>query len=84
MLKVASFAAELKDYDKAISVYEQCATSALESSLRKYSAKDYFFKAALCHLCVDALNAQHAIEKYCEEYPAFKDSRECKFILVRF
>jgi alpha-soluble NSF attachment protein len=36
----------------------QVAASALESSLLKYSAKDYFFSASLCHMCVDALNAQ--------------------------
>lgn len=58
------------------------ATSSLESSLLKYSAKEYFFRAALCHLSVDLLNAQYAIEKYCNQYPAFQDSREYKFIKV--
>ena len=37
--------------------------------------QEYFFRASLCHLCIDALNAQHAIEKYGELYPAFGDSR---------
>ncbi len=59
------------------------ASSALESSLLKYSAKEYYFRAALCHLCVDSLNAQHAIQKYEELYPAFADSREAKFVKVR-
>ena len=35
----------------------------------------------VCHLCVDGLNAQHAVTKYCELYPAFSDSREAKLIL---
>jgi alpha-soluble NSF attachment protein len=39
------------------------AAAALESSLLKYSAKEHFFRASLCHLCVDALNAQHALTK---------------------
>ena len=52
----------------------------MESSLIKYSAKDYFFRAALCHLCVDSVNAQHAIERYEEQFPAFGDSRECKLV----
>lgn len=60
----------------------QVASASLESSLLKYSVKEYFFRAALCHLCVDVLNAQHAIERYQEQYPAFEDSRECKLIKV--
>lgn len=33
-------------------------THAMDSTLLKYSAKDHFFKAALCHFCVDMLNAK--------------------------
>ena len=55
---------------------------ALESSLLKYSAKEYYFRASLCHLCVDVLNAEHAIKKYGDLFPAFADSRECKFVKV--
>ncbi|XP_040580813.1 alpha-soluble NSF attachment protein isoform X1 [Lepeophtheirus salmonis] len=80
MLKVAQYAAQLENYERAIRIYEQVAKSALESSLLKYSAKEYFFRASLCHLCVDALNAQHAIQRYEEQYPAFADSRESKLI----
>ncbi|XP_055385793.1 alpha-soluble NSF attachment protein-like [Condylostylus longicornis] len=80
MLKVAQYAAQMEDYDKAIQIYEQVATSSLESSLLKHCAKEYFFRAALCHLSVDLLNAQHALEKYAQQYPAFQDSRECKLV----
>ncbi|XP_006820417.1 alpha-soluble NSF attachment protein-like [Saccoglossus kowalevskii] len=80
LLKVAMYAAQLELYPKAIEIYEQVATSAMDSTLLKYSAKDYFFKAALCHMCVDLLNAQHAIQKYEEMFPAFADSREHKLI----
>merc|ERR1739846_228588 len=80
MLKVAQYAAQLENYDRAIEIYEQVAASALESSLLKYSAKEYFFRSALCHLCIDALNAQHAVQRYEEQYPAFGDSREAKLI----
>lgn len=82
MLKVAQYAAQLEDYEKAISIYESVAGSCLDSSLLKYSAKDYFFRAALCHLSIDLLNAQHALEKYAQQYPAFQDSREYKLIKV--
>ncbi|KAK7870841.1 hypothetical protein R5R35_014425 [Gryllus longicercus] len=82
LLKVAQYAAQLENYEKAIQIYEQVASSSLESSLLKYSAKEYFFRAALCHLCVDVLNAQHALERYQELYPAFQDSREFKLLKV--
>ena len=56
--------------------------SCMDSSLLKYSAKDHFFRGAICHLCVDTLNAQHALQKYEELFPAFTDSRECKLLKV--
>ncbi|KPJ03468.1 PREDICTED: soluble NSF attachment protein [Papilio xuthus] len=80
MLKLAQYAAQLEHYDKAIQIYEQIAKSSLDNSLLKYSAKEYMFRAALCHLCVDLLNAQHALDKYCSLYPAFADTRECKLV----
>jgi alpha-soluble NSF attachment protein len=83
MLKVAQYAAQLEDYEKAISIYESVAGSCLDSSLLKYSAKEYFFRASLCHLSVDLLNAQHALDKYAQQYPAFQDSREFKLVKVR-
>uniref|UniRef100_A0A673MRH6 Alpha-soluble NSF attachment protein-like n=1 Tax=Sinocyclocheilus rhinocerous TaxID=307959 RepID=A0A673MRH6_9TELE len=80
LLKVATYAAQLERYPKAIEIYEQVATHAMDSTLLKYSAKDYFFKAALCHFCVDMLNAKLAVQKYEEMFPAFSDSRECKLV----
>uniref|UniRef100_A0A8C1E3Z7 N-ethylmaleimide-sensitive factor attachment protein, alpha b n=1 Tax=Cyprinus carpio carpio TaxID=630221 RepID=A0A8C1E3Z7_CYPCA len=80
LLKVATYAAQLEQYPKAIEIYEQVATHAMDSTLLKYSAKDYFFKAALCHFCVDMLNAKLAVQKYEEMFPAFSDSRECKLV----
>lgn len=80
LLKVAQYAAELENYEKAINIYQKVASSSLESSLLKYSAKEYLFRAALCHLCVDVLNAQHAMERYIQMYPAFQDSREYKLV----
>lgn len=80
LLKVAQYDAQMEDYDKAIQIYEQVAVSALENQLLKYSAKDHFFKAALCHLCMDLLNAQHADARYCDQCPSFQDTREYKLI----
>ncbi|KAJ8775467.1 hypothetical protein J1605_016317 [Eschrichtius robustus] len=134
LLKVAGYAAQLEEYQKAVDIYEQvgaggapspplgggtappplacraplgnkprsqlapkclavtlvlwlpaCSclqvgTNAMDSPLLKYSAKDYFFKAALCHFCIDMLNAKLAVQKYEELFPAFSDSRECKLM----
>lgn len=80
LLKVATFSAQMEEYGKAIEIYEQVAGDAIESSLLKYSAKEYFFKAALCQMCIDVVEAQRAVEKYCNMYPAFEDTRECKLL----
>jgi len=80
LVKVAEYSATLEKYDKAIKIYEQIATDCIASNLLKYAAKDYFFKALLCHLCVDSLNAVHALSRYEDQYPAFTDSREAKLI----
>uniref|UniRef100_A0A6I8PJ49 NSF attachment protein alpha n=1 Tax=Ornithorhynchus anatinus TaxID=9258 RepID=A0A6I8PJ49_ORNAN len=70
LLKVAGYAAQLEQYQKAIEIYEQVGTNAMDSPLLKYSAKEYFFKAALCHFCIDMLNAKLAIQKYEELFPS--------------
>ncbi|XP_046387446.1 alpha-soluble NSF attachment protein [Ischnura elegans] len=82
LLKVAQYAAQLEKYEKAVQIYEQVASSSLENSLLKYSAREYFFRAALCHLCIDLVNAQQAVQRYQDLYPAFQDSRECKLLKV--
>lgn len=80
LLKVATYAAQLEQYQKAIEIYEQVGTHAMDSTLLKYSAKDHFFKAVLCHFCVDMLNAKLAMQKYEDMFPAFSESRECKLL----
>uniref|UniRef100_A0AAY4AV44 Beta-soluble NSF attachment protein n=1 Tax=Denticeps clupeoides TaxID=299321 RepID=A0AAY4AV44_9TELE len=80
LLKVAAYSAQLEQYQKAIEIYEQVGTNTMDNPLLKYSAKEYFFKASLCHFIVDELNAKLAVEKYEEMFPAFSDSRECKLL----
>lgn len=80
LLKVAGYAAQLEQYRKAVDIYEQVATNAMDSPLLKYSAKDYFFNAALCHFCINRLNATQAVQKYEELFPAFSSSLECKLV----
>ncbi|XP_067338173.1 N-ethylmaleimide-sensitive factor attachment protein, beta b isoform X2 [Channa argus] len=80
LLKVGGYCAQLEQYQKAIEIYEQVGANTMDNPLLKYSAKEYFFKAALCHFIVDELNAKIAVEKYEEMFPAFSDSRECKLL----
>lgn len=79
-LKVATYAAQLGQYQKAIEIYEQIGTYCMDNTLLKYGAKDHFFRAALCHFCIDMLNAKLAMERYEQMFPAFSDSRECKLL----
>ncbi|NWR54180.1 SNAA protein, partial [Bucorvus abyssinicus] len=80
LLKVATYAAQLEQYQKALEIYEQVGVGAMDNPLLKYGAKEHFFKAALCHFCIDMLNAKLAVQKYEEMFPAFTDSRECKLL----
>ncbi|NXC75896.1 SNAB protein, partial [Anhinga anhinga] len=82
LLKPPPYAAQLEQYQKATPPYEQVGTNTMDNPLLKYSAKEYFFKAALCHFIVDELNAKApplgalALDPPEEMFPAFTDSRE--------
>lgn len=49
-LKVADLAGFEGDYPKAISHYEKVGNVSVNNNLMKWSVKDYFFKAGICHL----------------------------------
>lgn len=80
LLKVAQYAAELEKYRQAISVFEEVAFWEADHATLKYAAKNHFFQALLCHLCIDQLDTQNALKKYEDVSPSFGDSREAKFI----
>jgi len=50
LLKVGAFAADLEQYDKAISQFETVAARSLDNNLTKFSLREYLFKAGLCQL----------------------------------
>lgn len=80
LLKVAQFSAQLEKYARAIEIYEQVGTASIDNPLLKYGAKDHFFRAGLCHLCIDHLNCQQAIDRYQSILASFADSREYNFL----
>merc|ERR1712071_623295 len=61
-------------YKEAYRIYERIGNRCADQSLLKYSAKDHYFKALLCHLNLDVVNAQQSLEKYSKYLPSFQDS----------
>jgi len=80
LLKVAQYAAMNGEFQKSADIYEKVGHACIESPLLKYSAKEHFFRAALCRLCIDCVDASNAIKKYEDVFPRFTESRECKLI----
>ena len=52
-LKVADLAAIDGNYYKSIENYEKVAKSSISNTLMKWSVKDYFLKAGICHLAAN-------------------------------
>lgn len=80
LLKVALYAAQIEQYEKAAEIYEKVASSCIDNQLLRHSAKEHFFRAALCRMCQDMQDGTNAISKYEDMFPAFSDSRECKLL----
>ncbi|KAH8888174.1 alpha-soluble NSF attachment protein [Thozetella sp. PMI_491] len=76
-LKVADLAALEADYYKAIGIYEKVAASSISNNLMKYSVKEYFLKAGVCHLATkDMVAVERALAGYREQDPTFASTRE--------
>jgi alpha-soluble NSF attachment protein len=76
-LKVADLAAMAKEYYKAIEQFEKVAKSSVSNNLMKWSVKDYFLKAGLCHLAVgDMVAMNRALDMYRDLDPTFATTRE--------
>uniref|UniRef100_A0A3P8WKP9 N-ethylmaleimide-sensitive factor attachment protein, beta b n=1 Tax=Cynoglossus semilaevis TaxID=244447 RepID=A0A3P8WKP9_CYNSE len=78
LLKVGHYSAQLEQYQKAIEIYEQVAMNTMDNPLLKYNAKEYFFKASLCHFIVDELNAK--VIYYSIMCVITRMVRECKLL----
>lgn len=77
LLKVAQFSAQTESYTEAIDLYEQVAFASLDSNLLKWSVKDYFLRAGLCHICAgDIVAAEKALDKYDNMDATFSSTRE--------
>lgn len=81
-LKVADLAAIAADYYKAIENYEKVAKSSVSNNLMKWSVKDYFLKAGICHLATtDMVAVSRALESYRDLDPTFASTREHQLLV---
>merc|ERR1711916_186001 len=63
-LKVAGYAAELQNYDRAIEIYENVARTSISSNLLKWSCKNYFLNAGICYLAkTDVVACNRALDR---------------------
>lgn len=80
-LKVADVASLEGDYYKGIENYEKVAAASINNNLMKYSVKDYFLRAGICHLASgDMVAARRAVEKYTDMDPGFAQQREAMLL----
>ena len=76
-LKVADLAALEADYATSIAKFEAVAKSSLNNNLMKWSVKEYFLKAGICHLCTqDMVATTRALQQYRELDNSFAGTRE--------
>ncbi|OTB11982.1 hypothetical protein K445DRAFT_77299 [Daldinia sp. EC12] len=81
-LKVADIAALEGDYYKSIEHYEKVAAASINNNLMRYSVKDYFLKAGICHLATgDMVATNRALEKYRDQDPTFPSTREHQLLV---
>lgn len=81
-LRVAELAASAGDYPKAIDNFEEVAKASASNHLLKWSLKDYFFKAGICHLCTgDVATTKLALDSYTKIDTSFPTQRE--FLLLQ-
>ncbi|KAK4506766.1 hypothetical protein PRZ48_000499 [Zasmidium cellare] len=81
-LKLADISALEGDYIKSISNYERIAKSAINNNIMKWSVKEYFLKAGICHLASgDAVAMNRALESYRDLDPAFAQTREHQLLV---
>ncbi|KAL8964009.1 MAG: hypothetical protein Q9183_004777, partial [Haloplaca sp. 2 TL-2023] len=81
-LKVGDLSALEGDYYKSVEMYEKVAKSAVGSNLMKWSVKDYFLKAGICHLASgDTVATSRALESYRDLDPTFPSTREHQLLV---
>ena len=79
-LEAADLAAKDNDYLDAIKRFEHVAKLAVSDRNLRYSVKDYFLRAGVCHLALDIIGAKRAFESYQELDPSFWQTDHCRVL----
>ncbi|XP_073130183.1 alpha-soluble NSF attachment protein-like isoform X2 [Henckelia pumila] len=80
--KIAQFAAQLEQYQRAIEIYEEIARQSLRNNLLRYGVKGHLLNAGICQLCRgDIVAINNALERYQELDPTFSETREYKLLV---
>lgn len=81
-LKMANLAALAGEMERAAQIYEEAASSSLHDQLKKYSVRDYLFRAGLCRLAGgDQVAARRSLESYSTTIDiSFSGTREYKLL----
>ncbi|KAK6156047.1 hypothetical protein DH2020_010295 [Rehmannia glutinosa] len=78
--KIAQFAAQLEQYQKAIEIYEEIARQSLNNNLLKYGVKGHLLNAGICQLCKsDVVAINNALERYQDLATAIDEEDLAKF-----
>ncbi|KAJ3288798.1 vesicular-fusion protein S17 [Rhizoclosmatium sp. JEL0117] len=81
LLKAATFAAQLEDFEAAVNGFEDVASRCVDNKLTKWSMKEYFFKSGLCLLNIgDLVRVRSSLDRYCGMDLTFAETREYKFL----
>ncbi|KAI9203067.1 soluble NSF attachment protein [Polychytrium aggregatum] len=84
-LKVAHYAAQLEQYQRAIEKFEAVAEASKDNSLTRWSLRTYFLNAGICRLCTgDLVATQGAIDRYLQMDTTFSTAREYSFLKALF
>lgn len=80
-LKVGEIAGLEGDYPRACGRFEQVASTSVQNGLTKWSVKEYYLKAGICHLCKnDMVAVKRAIENYATEDMTFASTKEFQLL----
>ena len=60
-IRAATICGEIGKFEEAAKLFEANAEESSSDQLRKYSVKDYLFRAGLCRLCLNVRNAQQGL-----------------------
>eukprot|EP01133_Synstelium_polycarpum_P014257 gene14257-16827_t len=81
LIKIAVFSAQLEHYEKAIEIYNRCASASLDNNLTQLRSKEYILSACLCYLASDdSVSAERALQRYSNMLQSFSSSKEYSFI----